>query len=577
MKLRLVNSGLGRSAARIALIGAAFALNTPPARAALEYGNLALSGSLETQNLFRMRRPGDFQPVQQRNMLHLGLDARLVDGGKLVPELSPGGFGIPWLRKARLFLLYRGVYDSVYDWAPGGNLYNLDGQPVGSLNGLSGDARRSLRFPENDLREAYTDIEFAAIPLSLRLGKQQIAWGETDNFRILDRVNALDLTWHLQQEIEVRNGWERLRVPYWMIKWNLRLPETGPVADAFLEGFWNPGDWVPAKRGFLPEYPWSISFANPFAAFFPNGLANGTKLFRQGDYSRNPAENSQVGVRLGGYAGGVSFTLAYLWQRWAGDDGTDAAVISALLDPAKAAAAVAERRLPAEFIAPRVNTFGFSATYPEERFTEAVLKTEMAIVSGVPFQNGDQPSPILPGLLFHAATRDMWQAMVGFDRPARLHWLNPEASWLLLGQFFWHYLIDNSRSIGDQTGLVGNLSPAMPLVVRGTGERCVDPRVQPCEAVDKVRDWEALLTLTATSFYLRGKLAPQITYILDPVNSYNMEVFWGVDYFVTAGFVANVGQRYFVNTTSDPVYEPWGVGGFNRGRSETQVRLTWEF
>ena len=92
-----------------------------------------------------------------------------------------------------------------------------------------------------------------------------------------------------------------------------------------------------------------------------------------------------------------------------------------------------------------------------------------------------------------------------------------------------------------------------------------------------MRDWEALATLTATTFYRRGKIVPQITYIVDPVNKYNMEVFWGVDYFVTPNFVANIGQRYFINTTSEPVYEPWGVAGFNRGRSETQIRLTEEF
>jgi hypothetical protein len=83
-----------------------------------------------------------------------------------------------------------------------------------------------------------------------------------------------------------------------------------------------------------------------------------------------------------------------------------------------------------------------------------------------------------------------------------------------------------------------------------------------------------LFTLTGTSFYLKGKVAPQISYILDPVNKFNMEVFWGVDWFVTDRFTANVGQRYFINTTGDPVHESWGLAGFNRGRSETQFRFT---
>ena len=65
--------------------------------------------------------------------------------------------------------------------------------------------------------------------------------------------------------------------------------------------------------------------------------------------------------------------------------------------------------------------------------------------------------------------------------------------------------------------------------------------------------------------------------IIDPLNSFNMLVFWSVDYYLTNDFIVNVAQRYFVNTTETPVYEPWGLAGFNRGRSETQLRLTYQF
>jgi hypothetical protein len=126
-------------------------------------------------------------------------------------------------------------------------------------------------------------------------------------------------------------------------------------------------------------------------------------------------------------------------------------------------------------------------------------------------------------------------------------------------------------------GFVGNLSPTVPLVERDNGEPCLAPPFAGCKAVDTVRDWEALFTFTATSFYRGGKIVPQITYILDPVNKWNMEVFWAVDYFVTPDFIVNLGQRFFINTTEQPVYETWGVGGLNRGRSETQLRLTYQF
>jgi hypothetical protein len=544
-----------------------------PALAGRDFGSATVYGSLESQNLFRMKDPGDFQPVQQRNTLRAGLDLQLVSSGKLISELSSERREVPWVRNASLHLLYRGVYDSIYDWVPGGNLFDLTGKAVGTMNDLTSSQRKRGRFADNSLREAFIDLELKEVPLSFRFGRQQIVWGETDFFRLMDRVNSLDLTWHLQQEIEVQKGWERIRVPSWMLKWNFQLPEMGPVSDAFLEGYWNPGDWNPAKRGFLTFYPWSIPLADPYSDFLPNGLAEGD-LFRQGDYSRNPGENSQVGIRFAGYAGGVNFALAYFWQRWSGDDGSNSAVVEAIRDEERALAAVSEGKLPAEFIAPYTHTIGISGNYYEESFTEAVLKAEMVYIFGVPFQDGDKPSPVLPSFLFGTSKRDMWQGMLGFDRPTSIPWLNPDATWLILGQFFWKHIIENERAVGDQTGFVGNLSPREPLVDRETGLPCANPTLQRCDPVDKVRDWEALITLTGTSFYFNGKVAPQITYILDPVNKFNMEVFWGVDWFVTDYLTANIGQRYFINTTSETVHESWGVGGFNRGRSETQIRFT---
>lgn len=553
---------------RVALVAAALSLAVvaaTPASATIQLGDALVFGDVSAQNLFRMRKPGNFNLVQQRNTLRLGLDYKWLHDGKLINR-----FDTPdWIRQSSVYVLYRGVYDSVYDLKPGGAFYTFTGARDGSFSDIPRSARDAVKW-ENTLREAYIDIDFASIPLSLRLGRQQIVWGETDNFRLLDRVNALDLTWHLQQEIDVGRGWDQLRIPYWMIKWLWRLEDFGPVSNAFLEGFWNPGDWYPNKRRFLPYSPWSLPLENPIP--FPN-LERGTTLFRQGDYTRNPAENSQVGVRFSGFAAGINFTIAYMYQRWAGDDGSNTAFVRADLDPVTATEALANNTLPAWYTAPYVHVIGASANYFDE-WSEAVLKTEMVYIMGTPWADGDKRSPVLPDLLFGVSKRDMWQGMIGFDRPTWIRFLNPNATWLILGQFFWHYLIDNERPVGDQIGFVGNLSPTMPLIGRDGGP-CVN--FVRCKAVDRVRDWEMLMTLAATSFYMGGSLVPQITYVLDPVNSFNQEVAWSLDYYVTPDFIVNVAQKYYINTTEAPVYETWGVAGVNRGRSETQLRFTYQF
>jgi hypothetical protein len=54
-----------------------------------------------------------------------------------------------------------------------------------------------------------------------------------------------------------------------------------------------------------------------------------------------------------------------------------------------------------------------------------------------------------------------------------------------------------------------------------------------------------------------------------------------LDHFMDAAclpdVIVNLAQRYYINTTEQPVGETWGLGGVNRGRSETQLRFTWQF
>src|SRR5574341_1467334 len=45
--------------------------------------------------------------------------------------------------------------------------------------------RSNLKF-ENRMREAYIDLKLKDTPLSFRLGRQQVIWGESDQFRLMD-------------------------------------------------------------------------------------------------------------------------------------------------------------------------------------------------------------------------------------------------------------------------------------------------------------------------------------------------------------------------------------------------------
>jgi hypothetical protein len=88
---------------------------------------------------------------------------------------------------------------------------------------------------------------------------------------------------------------------------------------------------------------------------------------------------------------------------------------------------------------------------------------------------------------------------------------------------------------------------------------------------------------------LGGRVQPGIMYLLDPVNSFGQELAWDITWRVTPVFSVNLAQRFFINPKREvseragteprgaESFEPWGLAGANRGRSETGLRLTWEF
>ena len=151
-------------------------------------------GICKPTQIFRHPEPDKWSIIQQRNVARLRLEYDWINEGQAF-----GTIAVPWIRRAHLVALYRGVYDSVYDFRPGPRQevfpYRGKTRRDGSLANLSTGTADALRF-ESIFREAYSDIEFAEIPLTLRLGRQMIVWGESDNLRLLDRTNALDSTWH---------------------------------------------------------------------------------------------------------------------------------------------------------------------------------------------------------------------------------------------------------------------------------------------------------------------------------------------------------------------------------------------
>jgi uncharacterized repeat protein (TIGR01451 family) len=345
------------------------------AHAGMRYGPIEISGSVDSQTLLRSAEIDEWQFVQNRNTALLRLDYDWLQDGRYIDR-----FDVPFLKRSKLYLLYRGVYDSFWGIAPGGSQKGVTeyddrvggpiiGPPIGTqvVNGRScqsaldpncvcppgqvctgrgiytrtGSPSRDALAYENRMREAYIDLARADIPddwgtagkvlgwllpTSARLGRQQVIWGESDYFRLMDVINPLDTTWHLGFE-----EWDKLRIPLWLIKGIWDMGDVGPISNAFTEIVWNPGDFQPGNKvEFLPA-PWAVPIANPVRAgqiqvADPNSPSSmltplfnleGTS-FRKGDFHRDPADASDIGIRFHGvtdiplvHMQGFEFTANY--------------------------------------------------------------------------------------------------------------------------------------------------------------------------------------------------------------------------------------------------------------------------
>src|SRR5215831_8651562 len=71
-------------------------------------------------------------------------------------------------------------------------------------------------------------------PLFLRIGRQNLSWGETDGFRLLDQLNPLDNNFG-----GFLTSLDERRIPLNMLRAQWSFGTVGPVSDLTLEGFYS--------------------------------------------------------------------------------------------------------------------------------------------------------------------------------------------------------------------------------------------------------------------------------------------------------------------------------------------------
>jgi hypothetical protein len=237
-----------------------------------------------------------------------------------------------------------------------------------------------------ELSQAYMDYKHGN--LFLRIGKQQIAWGEAIALRVLDTINPLDLRqfFFFDRAFE---EFDRIRIPQWFFRGAYSFPNPN-IQDLTLELLVNPGAVVPTL---LPAQGAPYNVVPAFLKVKDN--------VNQGEPT--------VGGKVTGMIGDLQFSLNYVTKP--NDDGIGVARgvnLPGCLFP------VSPPSFPCILLEgkhPRINVVGGSLNYRWD-WAGAIVRAETTVTPDAPFQRGAGATKIIE--------RPVWKSVIAVDRPVYL-------------------------------------------------------------------------------------------------------------------------------------------------------------
>jgi len=168
------------------------------------------------------------------------------------------------------------------------------GRPLQTMRGSLSKRGYIGDVADVELREFYVDSYIG--DSFLRLGKQQIVWGQADGLRVLDVVNPFNFREFILEEFEDR------RIPLWTA--NLEVP-INVVTAQFL--------WIPDQTyDQFPEQDGTFAITSP--RFIPSAPPGVPVTLRPADKPNDFIADSDVGVRLSAFLGGWDLTVNYLYH-----------------------------------------------------------------------------------------------------------------------------------------------------------------------------------------------------------------------------------------------------------------------
>ena len=399
---------------------------------------LELSGKAQTRASFRTQDSEGFtypqvpagNLVQHRNLLLLEVSHDLKNLRDTLGLLYP--FRALDL-KVKYHLVGRFLYEGVYDYGPEAfqDVQDADKDNIDKF-------KQSYK-----LWECYAD--FSRGPLFLRIGKQNLAWGETDSFRLLDAINPLDNTYGgIFEDLDDR------RIPLTMFRGSYNFGDIGPVGSLTLESFWVPGFWEAHVSPLTP-------YGTPYAAPLPPTPA---PLQVRYIYPNKSIDSSRWGARIMGVLGrSLNFSLAHY------ETFMDYPSVKFVVDPWTSL--VSLPNMYEDITYEDVQITGASMNY-WEKYTDLVLRSEVAMFWDEAVMIPDINTPLfvipLPGGAApltlpqngQIPRKNILRYMVGFDKNLWIRPLNRTTTFFISFQYFGQYVLDYDKRMRQAIALPPN-------------------------------------------------------------------------------------------------------------------------
>lgn len=419
----------------------------------------------------------------------------------------------------------------------------------GCIQGYMEANENELRFPDfngrvDAVRELYVD---AALPISgqselgFRLGRQQIVWGRTDLFRVLDVINPVDYS-----RQNIYDELEDIRIPMWMLQTEYRAGGVGPFTDLNFSVVWNFDRFRPSNLG-QSGTPYQILQAGDLFRGLKNCWDNGCSVsnfangvtstdfpahvigIRQANMPEWSLKNTQWGAKVEGVYEGVGFSFNYL------DYISQLPSLHGGVPADNPFTVPVESQVYPYLIAfdmyfPRIKLYGASFDIYADAI-KSVFRIETAYTQGEEFANS-----LVPELY---STKDVIRYVIGWDRDIFIRPLNRKKAFLLSTQLFGQHILDHELEQGP---------------------------LGPVGMVDWKNDWIA--TMLFKGWWMQNRLSPQFLAAYDfraQAAVFGPSIDWIVNerLRVIAGFniKAGRGARIFDDNRSANVFPPFTGAG----------------